>query len=92
VPAIRLPDGLRRYAGGGTSLEVPGRTVDEALAAAFRAYPELRLRLVDESGRVHSYLAVFRNEMELSRPGLAEATLAPGDRLTFVEAIGGGAG
>lgn len=90
MPFIRLPDGLRRYAGGNASFEVPGSTVAEALAAAFQAHPDLRLRLVDESGRVHPYLVVFRNETELGRDHLAEEALAPGDRLTFLEAIGGG--
>ncbi len=90
MPVIRLPDALRRYAGGNASFEVAGDTVGETLAAAFVAYPDLRIRLVDESGRLHPYLAVFRNETELGRDGLEEAVLAPGDRLTFLEAIGGG--
>ena len=90
MPTIHLPDGLRRYAGGTASFEVPGHTVAEALAAAFAAHPALRVRLVTESGRVHRHLAVFRNEAELGRDHLAEETLAPGDRLTFLEAIGGG--
>ena len=90
MPVLSLPDGLRRYAGGNASFEVPGGTVTEALAAAFGIYPDLRLRLVDESGRVYPYLAVFHNEAELPRDGMGEAVLAPGDRLTFLEAIGGG--
>jgi sulfur carrier protein ThiS len=90
MPVISLPDGLRRYAGGNPSFEVPGGTVAEALAAAFRVYPDLRLRLVDEAGRVHPYLVVFRNDAELGRDGLAETALGPGDRLTLLEAIGGG--
>jgi len=90
MPTLRLPDALRRYAGGDASFEVAGGTVAEALAAAFDTHPDLRLRLVDEAGRVHPYLAVFRNETELGRDRLAEVTLAPGDRLTFLEAIGGG--
>jgi hypothetical protein len=90
MPVIRLPDALRRYAGGVASIEVPGGTMAEALAAAFVAYPDLRLRLVDESGRVYPYLAVFHNEAELPRDGMGETTLAPGDCLTFLEAIGGG--
>jgi hypothetical protein len=92
MPIIHLPDGLRRYADGHASFEVPGRTVAEALAAAVGAYPDLRLRLVDETGRVHPYLAVFRNDGELVRGGLEGTALAPDDGLTFLEAIGGGAG
>ena len=90
MPTLRLPDGLRRYTGGEASIEVPGATVAEALAAAFAAHPDLRLRLVDDAGRIHPYLAVFLNKAELGRDSLGEAVLAPGDTLTFLEAIGGG--
>jgi sulfur carrier protein ThiS len=90
MPVIHLPDGLRRYADGNASFEVPGSTVAEALAAAFRAHPDLRIRLVDEAGGVHPYLAVFRNQAELPRHGVEGASLEPGDALTFLEAIGGG--
>jgi sulfur carrier protein ThiS len=89
---IRLPDALRRYSGGKASFEIAGGTVEEVLAGAFRLYPDLRIRLVDEAGRVHGHLVVFRNETELPREGLENAVLAPGDTLTFLEAIGGGAG
>jgi len=90
MPSLRLPDALRRYAGGEVSLEVGGRTVAEALADAFVRHPDLRIRLVDESGRVHRHLVVFRNETELPRRGLEDTALEPGDTLTFLEAIGGG--
>jgi hypothetical protein len=81
VPTIRVPDPLRRYAGGAVSFPVAGGTVAEALADAFRLHPDLRLRLV-----------VFRNEGELARAGLESANLEPSDTLTFLEAIGGGQG
>ncbi len=90
MPSLRLPDVLRRYTGGEACFEVGGGTVGEALADAFGTYPELRIRLVDEAGRLHSYLVAFLNETELGRNGLQEAALAPGDTLTIIEAIGGG--
>ena len=90
MPAIRVPDALRRYAGGAASFPVVGRTVAEALAEAFRLHPGLRIRLVDEAGRVHRHLVVFRHETELPREGLEDIALAPDDSLTFLEAIGGG--
>jgi molybdopterin synthase sulfur carrier subunit len=90
VPTIRVPDPLRRYAGGAVSFPVAGGTVAEALADAFRLHPDLRLRLVDDTGRLHRHLVVFRNEGELARAGLESANLELSDTLTFLEAIGGG--
>ena len=91
MPTIRVPDALRRYTGGAASFPVAGGTLAEALADAFRLHPDLRIRLVDETGRIHRHLVVFRNDEELPRDGAEAATLAPDDGLTFLEAIGGGA-
>ena len=91
MPFIRVPEPLRRYAGGEVCFPVPGATVGEALEAAFRIHPELRLRLVDDEGRVHRHLAVFLGETAVRREGVTALAVAPGDTLTFIEAIGGGA-
>jgi hypothetical protein len=91
MPTIRIPDPLRGYAGGAASFEVGGATVEEALADAFRLHPDLRSRIVDGQGRVHRHLLVFRNEAGLPREEIAGTTLAPGDAVTFLEAVGGGA-
>lgn len=92
MPAVRLPDALCRYTGGEAHFQVGGETVAAALAAVFRLHPDLRIRLVDEQGRVHRHLIVFRNQVELPRAGLEEAAVEVGDTLTFLEAIGGGTG
>src|SRR4030066_860077 len=91
MPTIRVPDALRRSPGGAASFPVSGGAVAAALADAFRLHPDLRIRLVDEAGRIHRHLAVFRNDEVLPRDGAEAAPLAPDDGLTFLEAIGGGA-
>jgi sulfur-carrier protein len=92
VPVIRLPEALRRRTRAPAILEVAGTTVGEALEEALIRYPELRLRLVNEAGVVHSYLALFHNEVQLRRAEAGEVRLDPGDTLTVLEAVGGGAG
>jgi len=91
MPTVRIPDPLRRYAGGAASFEVGGATVEEALEDAFRLHPDLRSRIVDGEGRVHHHLLAFRNEAGLRREEIAGTALTPGDALTFLEAVGGGA-
>jgi hypothetical protein len=90
MPTIRVPDALRRYTGGVASFPVSGGEVADALADAFRLHPALRIRLVDEAGRIHRHLVLFRNDEELPRDRAEAAALAPDDGLTFLEAIGGG--
>jgi len=90
VPTIRIPEALRRYAGGEAAFAVAGATVGEALEEAFRTHPDLRLRLVDDAGLVHPHLAIFRNEEQLPRPEAAGWALQPEDTLIFLVAVGGG--
>lgn len=90
VPTLRIPDALRRYAGGEALLEAAGATVGEVLDDAFRRHPGLRIRLVDEAGVVRSHLAVFRNEGQLPREQAAGESLGPGDTLTLLLAVDGG--
>jgi sulfur-carrier protein len=90
VPSLRIPDALRRYAGGEAVLEAAGATVGEVLDAAFRRHPHLQVRLVDESGVVRSHLAVFRNEEQLRREQAAAEPLGPGDTVTLLLAVDGG--
>ena len=87
---MRLPEALSRYAGGETALEVAGITVGEALEAAFRRHPDLRVRLVDEDGAIHPHLAVFRNESQLDRRAASAVPLEAGDILTLLVAVDGG--
>jgi len=90
VPTLRIPEALRRYAGGEVVLQVGGAAVGAALADAFARHPALRIRLVDESGRVHPHLAVFRNEEQLRREDADSAALGPDDTLTLLIAVDGG--
>ena len=90
VPTLRIPDALRRYAGGEAVLEATGATVGEVLDDVFRRHPDLQIRLVDEAGVVRSHLAVFRNEEQLPREQSAGEPLDPGDTLTLLLAVDGG--
>lgn len=90
MPSLRIPDALRRYAGGEALLEATGATVGEVLDEAFRRHPDLQVRLVDEAGVVRSHLAVFRNEEQLPREAAGAETLGPGDTLTLLLAVDGG--
>lgn len=83
---LRIPEVLRRYAGGTAELMVHGATVAEALDDLFRVWPELRSRVLDADGDVLPYLRLFRNDGEVA----LSAPLADGDLLEIFAAAGGG--
>ena len=92
MPILRIPDALRRYAGGEAVLQATGATVGEVLDDAFHRHPDLQIRLVDEAGFVRSHLAVFCNEKQLRREEAAGEPVGPGDTVMLLVAVGGGSG
>jgi hypothetical protein len=85
---VRLPVQLRRY--GASEIVVEGADVRTALDDLFRRFPELRERVVDESGELRSHLLVFRNGVELPRAGCGNAPVDAADLLELVAAVDGG--
>jgi molybdopterin converting factor small subunit len=87
---VRLPEFLRRYAGGVREEPVAGGTVGEALQDLVRRYPDLGVRLLDGSGTLPSHLVAFRNGASLPREGAMGTVLGDGDILEIHAAASGG--
>ena len=87
---VRLPEFLRRYAGGVREQEASGGTVGEVLADLVRRHPEVGTRLYDRTGALASHLVAFRNGASLPREGLLDVPLGDGDILEIHAAASGG--
>ena len=89
---ISIPTPLRRYSGERAEFAAPAAgAVAEALDALFGEHPALKTQLLDESGKVRSYVNLFVNGDDVRfLDGLA-TPLAAGDTLAIVPAIAGGA-
>jgi molybdopterin molybdotransferase len=89
---IQIPTPLRRFCAQQDQVLVKAGTVGEAFAELFRLHPDLKMRMVDESGGLYPYLLLFKNETELSHQGLTSVPVQPGDRLSLLSAVVGGSG
>lgn len=60
-PAVTVfvPQQLRNYTSGATSVQVAGATVDEALNDLDKRYPGIRFRVIDEQGRIRQHMRIF---------------------------------
>ena len=87
---LLVPSVLRRYAGGAATVPVTGSNGAEAFADLFSLHPDLRERVLDDSGAVFHHLLVFKNEVEVARARMLETALADGDVLELVAAAVGG--
>lgn len=87
---VRLPEFLRRFAGGERAVLASGATVGAVLADLVRRHPELGVRLLGRDGALASHLVAFRNGTSLPRDGTAAAPLGDGDILEIHAAASGG--
>jgi len=85
---VRIPDPLRSYTNQQRVVEAEGATVAEVLADLDRNYPGIRFRMVDEQHRIRKHMKVFVNDESVRD---VATPVGPGDELTIMQALSGGA-
>ena len=85
---IGLDEVFRKYADAQAEIQIDAADVGEALRLLFERHPDLRVRVVDETAQLHSYLLLFHNGDQI-RSDMA-TVLNEGDRLDIVAAAAGG--
>src|SRR5262245_2878570 len=91
MPKIHLPTPLRPYAEDASNVDVRGGTVAEALQALVSRYAALQPHLFDGTGKLRSFVNVYRNEEDVRHLAREKTALSDGDRLSIVPSIAGGA-
>jgi molybdopterin/thiamine biosynthesis adenylyltransferase/rhodanese-related sulfurtransferase/molybdopterin converting factor small subunit len=91
VVVVRIPAALRAYVGGAGEVEVQGETVGAALQDLTARFPELRRHLYGDDGRLRSFVNIYLNEEDVRHLGGEGTAIRPGDALTIVPSIAGGA-
>ena len=88
---VHIPTPLRRFTAENGEIEVEGQTVGDALKDLTRRFPSLERHLYNEQGVLRSFVNVFLNDEDvrhLERDGTA---VKPGDTLSIIPSIAGGA-
>ena len=86
---LRLPSVLKDVTGR-DHVRVRGRTVRDALEAAYEALPRLRYHLALESGDLRPHVLCVLNGEAVERDRLNETKLKDGDEIWIHQAISGG--
>jgi MoaD family protein len=89
---VTLPGPLRSLAGGASrvTLEAPGASVGELLAALFARHPALRDRIVTERGEVRPHVNIFVGDESIRFSGGLDTPLADGAVVSILPAVSGG--
>ncbi len=88
---VRIPTPLRKLTGNQNEVREEGGTIREVLKNLESHYPGIGERLADESGELRRFINIYVNEEDIRfRDGL-DTKIQPGDEVSIIPAIAGGA-
>jgi sulfur-carrier protein len=88
---VRLPGALRDSTGGQTKLEASGRTLGDVIADVERRHPGFRGRVLDDAGKLRTYVNVYIDEDDARSKGGTDAAVPEGAEVMVIPAMAGGA-
>ena len=88
---VRLPGALRDATGGQTKIEASGRTLADVITDIERQHPGFRGRVLDETGRIRTYVNVYIGEDDARSMGGTDAPVPDGSEVMVIPAMAGGA-
>ncbi len=87
---ILIPTPLRQYVENQSSIEVGGATVAEAVDDLLGRHGSLRKHLVDDAGKIRSFVNVYLNEEDIRHLQKMETAVSEDDVITIVPSVAGG--
>ena len=88
---VRVPGALRDATGGQTKIEASGRTLADVITDIDRRHPGFRGRVLDDSGRIRTYVTVYIGEDDARSKGGTDAPVPEGSEVMVIPAMAGGA-
>jgi adenylyltransferase/sulfurtransferase len=88
---ILIPTPLRPFTDKQDAVEVAGGTVGELLSQLTQKYEGLRKHLYTDDGRLRSFVNVYLNDEDIRYLQREQTPVKPGDTLSIVPSVAGGA-
>lgn len=88
--AVRIPTLLRSLTKGQAEVLVAGKTVQEVIENLEGAYPGIKERVCDESGKLRRFVNFYLNDEDIRFLKDLDTEVRDGDGLSIVPAISGG--
>lgn len=90
MATVRIPPVLRPLAGDVTKVTAEGDTLESLFGTLFERFPDLRSRMVDESGQLQRFINVYVDEEDVrTRDGLQTAVKADSSVIILPAMAGG---
>jgi sulfur-carrier protein adenylyltransferase/sulfurtransferase len=88
---VAIPTPLRSFTAGHDTVELAGDTVGQVLDGLLSAHAGLKRHLLQDDGRLRSFVNLYLNETDIRHLSSTATPVRPGDVLTIVPSIAGGA-
>jgi len=88
---VSIPTPLRPFTGGRDTIELAGETVGQVLEQLLATHTGLKRHLMQDDGRLRNFVSMYLNETDIRHLASTATPVRPGDVLTIVPSIAGGA-
>ena len=89
---VRIPTPLQKLTNQQSEVQCEANTVDELLKALEKTYPGIQERLCDGNGKLRRFVNIYVNEEDIRFLQGQDTAIKPGDDISIIPAIAGGAG
>jgi molybdopterin synthase sulfur carrier subunit len=90
MATVIIPTPLRKFTNNTARLNVEASNVNEAVSSITTEFPELKKHLLDESGRIRTFVNVFVGDDDIRDLKQEETKVNSGTIISIVPAIAGG--
>jgi len=87
---IHIPTPLRQYAAKKDTVDVPGKTVGEALSGLVSKHPDLKRHLYSDDGKLRAFVNVYLNDEDIRYLQKEATPVKDADNISIVPSIAGG--
>jgi adenylyltransferase/sulfurtransferase len=90
MPQIQIPSPLRQYSRKQALIDIPAKTVGEALAGLVSQHPDLKRHLYTDEGKLRAFVNVYVNDEDMRYLQKEATAVKEGDTISIVPSIAGG--
>ena len=91
MATIIIPTPLRKFTSNSSRLELQANTIQEAINELIINFPDLKKHLVDEQGKIRSFINIFVGSDDIRNLKQDQTLLRPESVISIIPAIAGGA-
>lgn len=87
---ITLPNVLRAYADGQSTIECQGATVSELLDHLTTRFPAIRARILTDDGQIRRFVNIYLDDEDIRALQGPDTAVTSASTLTILSAVAGG--